>query len=417
MIESLYSRIKIIVTIKLFVWLQLSYSQTTIGPLALYQRLNGRTISISGSVYGNSDSANYQITFYGTAYQSYKSNYNIGTFSRYVANNGYYDYLYYINGDVCSNGPRTFKVYLICSNDLSWDSVQEPTICQYQINIYLPEACNVNFKVGFEINPTSNPTFQPSSQPTSPTSQPTSNPSSTPSFQPTSKPSNAPSSHPSSRPSSAPTCTAEFWGEVIWDKKRYRRSGYCDNGCSGHGICNINNNCNCYTGLDGLKQWTGADCSQRTCPFDISWVSKVSNANNLHALSECSNRGICERKYGICQCFPGYEGIACQRTTCPSNCNSHGKCLTEKELASQAFRSYQKPWDSLKQVGCLCDIGYRGPSCELRECPSGKDPLLGYGSKEGRDCSGRGLCDYSSGLCNCFSGFFGYMCQNVTTIE
>jgi hypothetical protein len=44
--------------------------------------------------------------------------------------------------------------------------------------------------------------------------------------------------------------------------------------------------------------------------------------------------------------------------------------------------------------------GYRGPACELQECPSGADPLDGYGNESGRDCSGRGLCDYNLGLDN-----------------
>jgi hypothetical protein len=30
---------------------------------------------------------------------------------------------------------------------------------------------------------------------------------------------------------------------------------------------------------------------------------------------------------------------------------------------------------------------------------------------EYRDCSGRGLCDYSAGLCSCFKGFYGEDCS------
>merc|ERR1712146_601506 len=72
-----------------------------------------------------------------------------------------------------------------------------------------------------------------------------------------------------------------------------------------------------------------------------------------------------------------------------NNCNERGTCWPEKHLAVKASRVYDSPWDAMKAVGCLCDAGYRGPSCEFQECPSGADPLDGYGNEAGRDCSGR----------------------------
>ena len=158
------------------------------------------------------------------------------------------------------------------------------------------------------------------------------------------------------------------------------------------------------------------DCSLRTCPYDYAWVGEVVNSNDLHPWAECSNKGKCDRERGTCECFPGYDGIACQRSTCPMNCNNRGTCWPEKYLADRAGRKYDLPWDSLKAVGCVCDLGFRGTECELQECPSGHDPLDGYGNEAGRDCSGRGLCDYSAGFCNCFSGFFGTRCQHQTTL-
>jgi len=218
-------------------------------------------------------------------------------------------------------------------------------------------------------------------------------------------------------PTSQPTFTAESYGQVTWDmKKRHRRGGLCENGCSGHGSCLVNQNCLCYTGMDGEPEWTGPDCSLRTCPKDFAWVGDVINANNLHPWTECSNRGTCDRKSGTCQCFPGYDGVACQRFACPSNCNDRGTCWPEKHLAQKANRVYDAPWDAMKSIGCVCDAGFRGPSCEFQECPSGSDPLDGFGNEAGRDCSGRGLCDYSGGTCNCFSGFYGTRCQYQTTL-
>lgn len=52
-----------------------------------------------------------------------------------------------------------------------------------------------------------------------------------------------------------------------------------------------------------------------------------------------------------------------------------GYCIPLKNLASEAGRVYDKPWDAIKHVGCVCDSGYRGPDCSQQECPSQKDPL------------------------------------------
>lgn len=237
-----------------------------------------------------------------------------------------------------------------------------------------------------------------------------------PTSQPSGSPTMQPSTQPAGDPTSAPTYKTESWGQVTWDRKRHRQGGLCENHCSNHGTCQMNNNCLCFTGLDGEPEWTGPDCSLRTCPHDFAWVGSVVNANNLHPWSECSNKGICDRKSGVCACFAGYEGVACQRTLCPNNCNDRGTCWPEKHLASKANRLYSAPWDAMKHVGCFCDPGFRGPACDLQECPSGGDPLDGYGNEAGRDCSGRGICDFSAGTCICFSGFFGTRCQHQTTL-
>ena len=229
-------------------------------------------------------------------------------------------------------------------------------------------------------------------------------------------PTGQPSGSPTSNPTAKPTGAAESWGQVVWDQKRHRQGGMCENHCSGHGTCEKNYNCKCFEGLNGEAEWTGPDCSQRVCPYDTAWVGDVVNANDLHPWAECSNKGLCDRKTGLCSCFTGYEGIACQRTTCPNNCNDRGTCWPEKHLASKAGRTYSEPWDALKHVGCLCDAGYRGPACDFQECPSGSDPLDGYGNEAGRDCSGRGICNYADGTCSCFSGFYGTSCQYQTTL-
>jgi hypothetical protein len=274
--------------------------------------------------------------------------------------------------------------------------------------------------------PTGQPSVQPSSQPSgqptfNPTMQPTSQPTMQPSSQPSSQPSGQPSSQPSAQPTCLPTSHPSYVHEQyqdIYDIKRIRSRYLCENQCNGHGKCGVlPDRCLCDTDLNGEPLYTGVDCSLKACPRGFAWSAEVMVRNNdAHPWVECSNRGECNRDTGECHCYPPFEGLACQRTRCFNDCNGRGFCLPEKLLAERAGRNYSAPWDAMKIWGCLCDAGYRGPDCSLQECPSREDPLGGFGNEAGRDCSGRGHCDYKSGLCNCFRGFHGAACNKVTEL-
>ena len=109
-------------------------------------------------------------------------------------------------------------------------------------------------------------------------------------------------------------------------------------------------------------------------------MGDVQGANDAHPVVECSNKGACNRKTGECECYANYEGIACERTVCPNKCSDAGVCYTEKQLAAEAltaaqaidnsitYPTYSNPWDAEKHVGCVCDLGRRGPDCSLIEC-------------------------------------------------
>lgn len=164
----------------------------------------------------------------------------------------------------------------------------------------------------------------------------------------------------------------------------------CDNGCSGHGSCSLHGVCKCYDnwGL-GLSHLSG-DCSERICPFELAWVDTPDKYGSRHKYAECANRGICNRESGECECFPGYEGKACQRTSCPNDCSGHGRCLYIQDLPfgvtaqdiqktdffqqdPTTFNYFQ--WDNKKTRGCYCDPEYGDVDCSKRLCDHGTDVM------------------------------------------
>lgn len=187
----------------------------------------------------------------------------------------------------------------------------------------------------------------------------------------------------------------------------------CANACNGHGRCTSYDMCICN------RNWQAADCSERVCQFGLAHVDTpkgdldgsggVSNADKVvidnnyvypygtteqfpqmqttdletltdtaHYYMECSNKGRCDRTTGECQCFDGYDGVACQRASCPgypNSCSGHGVCKTIEQLAASDNGNIYKLWDRKATMGCECDAGYFGADCSQRECKVGVDPL------------------------------------------
>ena len=173
----------------------------------------------------------------------------------------------------------------------------------------------------------------------------------------------------------------------------------CPNKCSGNGACTPAG-CKCKVGF------TGDDCSSRKCPKD------------------CSGHGKCDIDDGTCACEGGYTGVGCSikdDSMCPNNCTDydHGTC---EQIDATRF-------------SCLCKRGWGGRDCALdTRCPGGLTPLLacsGHGScraekcecAEGftglacdtrgcpKDCNGQGVCNITSGMCTCNSGFADEDCS------
>lgn len=105
--------------------------------------------------------------------------------------------------------------------------------------------------------------------------------------------------------------------------------------CYGRGVCEgleNNYNCRCNDGFDG-------DCQAARCPLGKAWFQEPFIHDIAHDnFIECSNAGVCNRNSGQCACFTGFEGNACQRTTCENNgeedsqCRGAGRCLSLRDI-------------------------------------------------------------------------------------
>jgi len=137
----------------------------------------------------------------------------------------------------------------------------------------------------------------------------------------------------------------------------------CPNSCSGHGRCGEWDECTCF------YRWTGPDCSQRLCKEGLAWVD--GSQADAHSWAECSNKGICNRDSGECECYPEYEGAACERSVCPNDCSGHGTCEFIQEFSDMTGNE----WEYSKIQGCRCDGGFYGTDCSKRLCPRGNDPV------------------------------------------
>jgi hypothetical protein len=77
-------------------------------------------------------------------------------------------------------------------------------------------------------------------------------------------------------------------------------------------------------------------------------VDTTSANDEGHFYMECSNRGMCDRKAGVCECFDGYTGTACHRQACPEGCSGHGVCRSVDDQRWTNPRKYTATFMTVK---------------------------------------------------------------------
>lgn len=240
------------------------------------------------------------------------------------------------------------------------------------------------------------------------------------------------------------------------------------NYCSQRGTCDYCLEvCECWDGAGNEDDVTDLDLPKDCSGYICSGGKAIrglptDNTNLIHDSSaECGDNGICNREEMLCECAKGWEGNACVRQQCPGDCSEHGVCLSMADLGRNDAalplcahdHEYGTPathhaasWDHDVGYACVCDSSWPvglganetqqaewfGPDCSLRRCPTGDDPFTdadetdceGAAADGGRgvgqagnlchvDCSNRGLCDYETGKCTCFKGYYGENCGKM----
>jgi len=64
----------------------------------------------------------------------------------------------------------------------------------------------------------------------------------------------------------------------------------------------------------------------------------VAGANNAHGSVECSNKGLCDRKTGECQCFDNYDGELMDRSHYPNTLSGFHRMMKKACMITSSLK-------------------------------------------------------------------------------
>uniref|UniRef100_H2T7C3 Platelet endothelial aggregation receptor 1 n=1 Tax=Takifugu rubripes TaxID=31033 RepID=H2T7C3_TAKRU len=159
--------------------------------------------------------------------------------------------------------------------------------------------------------------------------------------------------------------------------------------CQNGGICKGKGICTCPPG------WTGAVCTEQ-CP-------EGRFGPNCTEECVCHNRGECDTKTGQCQCAKGFTGDRCNEECAAGTYGQDCKGVCDCANGARCYNI---------DGGCLCEPGFHGPQCRERMCALGK-----YGMHCENTCLCQDKhtlsCHPMKGECTCQPGWAGLFCNET----
>jgi len=241
-----------------------------------------------------------------------------------------------------------------------------------------------------------------------------------------------------------------FTPDVAVDGENRQCNHHPERECSDQGLCDrATGLCSCFAG------YTGSSCQRTTCPDDCSghgtcrsnrdfaydWA--IAKTTQMHKKNIEDHTELFKEiyfasydeawdsdKHWGCKCDTGYRGPSCALVECPSYADPlDDKCEMASESVS-VITNFQLQYDAPFGAAGWEDAYSKesGPAGDGKEQATldnsdynrhyiidnnGRKVYGCYGSMSGQDCSGRGICDYSSGTSKCFSGYSGTACEKV----
>merc|ERR1712025_393601 len=226
--------------------------------------------------------------------------------------------------------------------------------------------------------------------------------------------------------------------------------------CSDAGICDTSTGeCTCFPGYEG------SSCQRSTCPNDCSghgtcrsnvdfaidfseavYKAQVAVDPSIQAASGDNKQSYYDyflvtydtawdagMQFG-CLCDVGFRGVDCSIVECPTSYDAMDEETCEKYAEWESWGTFVGNANSIIKNGVpdSPSILGQGNTILVREwdrpargtATTPYNPIEEYpcnGAPAGDFCSGRGKCDTSSGICQCFSGFTGPACEEVADIS